>query len=423
MRRLMASMLFLLIAAAATAGPGDGIQIGNLVINPFIEGTYTTDSNINLDPTNQVDDAFLEGIGGIQFHYEREWFVLEGRLFSQLRRYEESVERDFNDWGERMAFRCGNRDVFSILVDQSMRSVTDYDRSTYFGGTLSPEAQNLSLTYDRSTRVERTLHDAGMVIGRSFGDKFELDVGVGTSWEDYQTNALFDISHVSVEGEVGWKATEKMSFMLTGGMREEKNDSYDGKATATTIRLGVKRRASDKMQLRLGVGADYFSRPAEINDFGREVQARSGGTRGINEGQRTDEQSFSFELSSTWVATDKITVEVAGHNAIQSTPQYPNTLDLITVGSMNIVYDFSDTITVSLTGSYRKDDYLDPVVELGEEQIRLDERLAGLARIDYVPPRQFLTIFVEGGYEQSESTIYYYNYDQLRLGGGISIRY
>ncbi len=90
---------------------------------------------------------------------------------------------------------------------------------------------------------------------------------------------------------------------------------------------------------------------------------------------------------------------------------------------MNIVYDFTDTLTISLTGSYREDDYLDPVVELGEERIRLDERIAGLARIDYVPPRQFLTIFLEGGYEQSESTIYHYNYDQLRLGGGLSIRY
>jgi hypothetical protein len=304
-----------------------------------------------------------------------------------------------------------------------MRSVTDYDRSTYFGGTLRPEAQNLSLTYDRSTRVERRLHDAGVILGRSLSDVFDLDIGVAAGQQEYSTNVLFDIENFTVKGEVGWRMTDKMSLIVGGEATEEMNESYDGNARSTSIQAGLKRRASDKLEFKFGAGVNRFTRPELINEYGREVQERTGWERGVSDKPRNDEKALSFDLSGTWVATDKISLEIAGHSAIQSTPQYPNTIDYIQVASMSAVYDFSDTMTVSLTGSFRRDDYLDPVVELGEEVVRLDERTAALARIDYIPPRRVLTFFIEGGYEESDSTIWHYNYDQLRLGGGVSLRY
>ena len=411
------------ISCSCLAGPGDGIQVGDLILNPFIEVNYTMDSNINLDPTNELDDAFLEGIGGLQFHLRRESYVLEGRGFGQKRQYEEFSEKDFTDWGEGVSYHSGDRGSLSVSIEQKMRSVTDYDRSTYFGGTLRPEAQNLSLTYDRSTRVERRLHDVGVILGRSLSDILDLDIGFGAGQQDYSTNVLFDIENVTMKGEIGWRMTDKMSLTLAGELTEEKNDSFDGRARATAVQAGLKRRTTDKLEFKFGLGMTRFTRPEVINDYGREVQERTGWARGVSDKPRNDETALSFDLSGTWVATDKITLELAGHSAIQSTPQYPNTIDHISVASASAVYDFSDTVTVSLTGSFRRDDYLDPVVELGDEVMRLDERTAALARIDYIPPRRFLTLFLEGGYEQSDSTIWHYNYDQLRLGVGISLRY
>ena len=425
MKVIFRSLAVLICAALCTdvyAGPGEGIHFGDLVINPFVEGSYTHDSNVYLDPTNEVDDAYLEGIGGIQFHYNARTFVVEGRLFGQVRKYEELIESDFTDWGESMVFRTGTRESVSVVVDQRFRIVTDYDRSSYVGGALRPEAQNLSLTYDRSTRVERKLHDIGVILGHTASDTVEFDLGVAAGKQDYETNVLFDVEYLEVKAEVGVRVTDKMLLIVNGSVTEEQNESYDGAARSIAVRLGLKRKSTDKLKFNASAGLNRFTRPEEVNDYGREVQETTGRATGSDE-PRNDEEAFSFELAGTWLATDKISIELAGHSGIQSAPQYPNTVDFISVGSMSIVYDLSDTLTVSLTGSYRKDDYLDPVVELGQEWQRLDERTAGLARIDYVPPRQFLTVFIEGGYELSESTIPQYNYDQLRLGGGISLRY
>jgi len=348
------SFLFICLIAAVPvfAAPGDGIQIGDLSLNPFVEGSYIFDSNVHLDPTNEVDDAYVEAIGGLQFHYNRRRCVVEGRLFAQFRRYQELSGKDFDDWGEKLMFRTGSRDTLYIMIDQTSRQVTDYDRSTYFGGTLRPEAQNLSLTYDRSTRVERNLHDVGLVIGRNFSDRLELDIGVAAAWQDYTTNVLFDVDYISAKGEVGWRMTDKMSLVLSGEVMEEQNQSFDGSARSTTVHLGVKRKTTDKLSFRVGAGMSSVSRPSDINEYGREVQALSGWERGINEGPRSDEEAFSFDIAGTWVATDKITLEIAGHNAIQSAPQYPNTLDYISVGSMSVVYDFSDRKSTRLNSSH-----------------------------------------------------------------------
>lgn len=420
---LLAGSLWMLAPLPLPAWMGDGVTVGDLVVNPFVEGLITSDSNVNLTETNEIQDVFYNFTGGAQFHFGPQDFTVDGRGFFLLRRYDQMFERDFENWGERLAVKIGSTETASILIDQNYRLINDYDSSTLFAETLRPEAQNLSLTYDRSTRSRRTLSDAGIMARRDMTDKIQTDIGAAFSSERYATNALFSVRRLTGKGEASYGITEKTFIIANVEYVFEQNESCVDDATALIIRGGMKTRSTDKMSLRAAVGMERYHRPLTINEATvLRLQGAGVGNEEANLGKV--DQALSFEASGKWMITEKITIEFAGHTAIQSVPQYPNTLDLVSAGSVSAVYATREnTISLALTGSYRRDDYLNPVWEQQQEWDRLDERLAGLIRLDYLPPRQFLSLYLEGGYGQATSTIPIYQCDQSRITAGFSLRY
>jgi hypothetical protein len=399
---------------------GEGIRVGDAVLDPFVEISGTGDSNVQLDTTNEQSDVFAELQVGLQLHYEPGWYTVDGRGFMLFRRYTKFSERDFNNYGERMTLMSGSRDFLSVLLVQSYRVVDDYDRSTYYGENVSPESQSLSLAYDKSIRVKRTLNDVGIILGRNLTDKTGLDLGFSYSSQAYDTNQLYDVVDLLAQAELSYQVTDKSAILLTGQYGDENNGSYVNDATYMVVRGGFRTKSTDKMTLKAGVGIEKYTRDtsrANWKDLGVAENAVYTGPR------KEETQDLSVDMTATWIATDKITVEATGRTALQSAAQYVNTVDQVGVASANAVYQLSDSTTVALTGSYRRDNYLDPVFENSILYDRLDERLAGLLRVDYRAPAQFLTIFGEISYEKATSTVPDFNYNQLRLSIGVSVHY
>lgn len=400
----------LLVSKASIAGPGEGIRAGNLIINPFVEGSFTWDSNIRLTETNQTEDSFADYLGGVQFRYQRPSFSFEGRAFLLFRRYTLLDDENFDNWGEQAGFYAGRRDKLSVYITQRHRIIDDYDRTSYFGQAAGAEEQNLSLTYDCSTRVRRTLSDAGIIFGKNAGSKTELDFGGNYSDERYETNALSRIRRIDFKGEAAYRVAGKTSVFLFINSGLEQNESIDDDGSSYAARVGLKKKSTDKLSFRAGAGVEAYQRPETV-------------VMSTNDVKPSSETVLSLEASATWQATQKVRVEFAGNNTVQSVPQYVDMLDMATMASLNIVYSVTTRFSLSLTGSFRRDDYLDPVVIEGETWDRLDEHRAGMIRVDYVPPRKFLTAYIEGSYEESTSTVPSYNYDQQRLAVGLSLRY
>jgi hypothetical protein len=399
---------------------GEGIHIGDAILDPFVEISGTGDSNVPLAPTNEQSDVFAELQAGLQLHYEPGWYTLDGRGFALFRRYTKFTEKDFNDYGERVSLMSGSRDFLSVLLVQSYRVVDDYDRSTYYGETVSPESQSLSLAYDKSMRVKRALNDVGIMLGRNLTDKTGLDLGFSYSSQAYDTNYLYNVVDILAQAELSYQVTDKSAILLTGQYGDESNDSYVKDATYMVVRGGFRTKSTDKMTLKAGVGFEKYKRDtsrANWKSLGVVENDEYTGPR------KEEEQDLSLDMTATWIATDKITVEAMGRTALQSAPQYVNTVDQVGVASANAVYQLSDSTTVALTGSYRRDNYLDPVIENSVQYDRIDNRIAGLLRADYRAPAQFLTIFGEIGYEKATSTVPEFNYNQLRLSIGVSVHY
>jgi hypothetical protein len=403
--------------STASGYMGEGVHIGDAVFDPFVELAATYDSNVNLQGTNEQSDIFTEIQAGLQMHYEPGWYTVDGRGFVIQRRYTKFTDKDFNNGGERISLISGSRESVSVLVMQSYRLIDDYDRSTYYGESISPESQNLSLAYDKSMRVKRTLNDVGVILGRDLTDKSGLDLGVSYSAQNYDVQDLYNVADLMAQAEIFYRVTDKSAALITGQYGIEKNKSFAKDASYLVLRGGVKTKSTDKMTLKAGLGVEEYNRDTTIVDQNNPDEKLYGGARNANQ------QIISADLTATWIATDKITVEVSGRTGIQSAQQYINTLNHVTVGSANAVYQLSDSTTLALTGAYRQDKYMDPVIENNTQYDRVDNRVAWLLRGDYRPLSQFMTVFGEIGYENAKSTVPDFNYNQLRLSIGVSAHY
>ena len=416
--RVPAALLAMALGAGlALAGPGEGVRVGYLTMHPFVDGSGTYDSNVGLVRTNEQDDVFYDAQGGVDFSYEPSWGRIDGRGFVLHRWYTDFTDKDFENAGERVSAHAGKRDTLSVIVEQSYRRIDDYDRSTYFGEPINPESRDVSLTYDRSMRLRRTLNDFGAVLGRQLTERVGVDVGGSYSEQDYSDRRLYDTDEKRGQIEAGYRLTDKTDGLLTLQYRREHNASFAGDADAFVIRGGLKTRSTDKLTFKAGAGLEDYQRE------GADGAPNTTGNYSAAQRDGGDESYFSFDVAGTWIATEKLTLELSGRNGVQSAPQYANTANRVTVTSLSELYRLLEPLTLSLTGSYRQDDYLDPVQEGGLVWDREDNRWAGLLRADYTPRAKFATVYGEIGYENDDSTIPEYRYDQLRAGLGVSVRY
>jgi hypothetical protein len=398
---------------------GEGIRVGDAILDPFVEISGTGDSNVPLASTNKQSDVFVELQAGLQLHYEPGWYTIDGRGFGLFRRYTKFTDRGFDNFGERVSLMSGNRDTLSVLLMQGYRLVNDYDRSTYYSEIVNPESQNLSLAYDKSMRIKRALSDAGIVLGRQVTDKIGMNIGFSYGSQAYKTNDVFDVVSLLGHGDLSYLVTDKSSVFVGAEYGTENNGSFAEDGTTKAIFVGVETKSTDKMTMRASAGEQEYTRSAVLDPSkyaDKDVEVYTGP-------RDSTTKSLDANLTATWIATEKISVEISGRTGLQSAQQYVNTINKIAVGSANAVYQLNDSTSVSLTGAYREDSYVDPVIENGIQYDRVDRRIAGLLRADYRAPAQFLTIFGEGGYEKARSTIPDFNYDQLRLSIGVTVRY
>jgi hypothetical protein len=79
-------------------------------------------------------------------------------------------------------------------------------------------------------------------------------------------------------------------------------------------------------------------------------------------------------------------------------------------------YRITPAISTTLSGAYRVDDYMEPVVDNNRTIDRQDKGAAGRFRIDYQAPAKFLKVYTEATYEDMSSNIEDYNDTRIALG-------
>lgn len=432
-RRVPAAVLLWGVwVAVAAGGPGDGVRLGSWVLSPYLELNLTHDSNVYKDGTNEIDDVFFEPELGLRFSSSSETNTtsFRGNLFYSDRQYDTEKNRDFKTYGDNLTLRHGNGRRALIELIQSYRHLDDNDRhaSDIEESPLSAEMVEDSNTLD----LERDVHQLGALVSRRMTDKLELGLSyryAGVMYENmtHERTEPKDLiipegldldGHIlQLDGSLG--LTDKTDAFLTLRQGRQYQEDTDGAADLTTVRLGLKSQGSAKVTYVASGGLERYERPGQSAGLEEGVDRYEA----VVDPENDSDVTFNFSAVVNWFITEKLTFRCGGYNGTQFSSFYQaNGLEYIS-GWAGLGYRLKPSLIFSLRGIYREDDYLDPVTHLGVTKDRVDERVEGHARIDYVAPGEFLRFYLEGTYDEVDSNFDFVDYVDVRVMLGAIIRY
>jgi len=380
----------LLPALAAAVPVAKGIRVGAFTLSPFagLAGTY--DSNVNRASSGEEDDVYLEGDLGLKLGYQARDLAIDGIGFGQQRLYADLDESDFGAGGEALRLRYGAPERIVVELQQSWRRVEDQDTYaalTSIGG-ISADA-----FLDANVRSRRDLWEVGAGVGAKLTDKTDVRAGYLFNETDYASTNLLDLTSHNAQLEALYKFRAKSAAVATllGGVQE--SDQVDDEATYVAARLGLQTLQTDRLLFKVGVGEQHYERP-------------EGGA----------EDRFHFDGQATWTATDKTQVILEGRNGIQlSSVSRANVVDY-TVVRLGIAHRVNPVLALSANGTYRLDDYQDPVPQGDQLVDRRDNGATIAFRADYRIPSKYLRLFAETSYETVDSTVRDYDVARATLG-------
>ena len=380
-----------LLPALATAAPATkGIRAGAFTLSPFagLSGTY--DSNVGRASSGEEDDVFFEGDLGLKLGYQAKDLAIDGIGFGQRRLYADLDDLDFGTGGEALRLRYGAPERIVVELQQSWRRVEDQDAyaaPTSIGGIAA------DAFLDANVRSRRDLWDVGAGVAAQLTDKTDVHAGSLFNETDYASTNLLDLTSHNAQLEALYKFRAKSAGVVTllGGVQE--SDEVDDEATYVAARLGLQTRQTDRLVFKAGAGGQHYERP-------------EGGA----------EDRFHFDGQTTWTATDKTQVTLEGRNGMQlSSVSRANVVDF-TVVRLGIAHRVNSVLALSANGTYRLDDYQDPVPQGDQMVDRRDNGTTVAVRADYLIPSMYLRLFAETSYETIDSTIRDYDVARATIG-------
>lgn len=437
MKKILLALLSLGVTLGAVLAFDEGINLQVARLNLFAELTGTYDSNARIvvpkgeiqdrqifqdeeigGVSDKEDDIFLELTLGGKLFRETDRFYAGLSLLGQFRRYFDFDELDNQSFIQELELRLGERGVdrFSIGLKQSYREVFDYEAIAIPDDFINPDATGLFLSEDRTERVSRQLFDIAGVLSWRTTDKLNTEFLVAYGSIEYDTERLFDWYDIKYQLELDYKLTDKTAALLTGQYGVQNSDALENEPDYYVIRGGILNRTTDKLSFKGGVGVGKYDRfrakPDERNPQEEDVVSTGGDTIDY----------ISFDVAGDYDLSQRTKLQFIGRNAVQPAAQYRDNPKVVTVASVGLSHRLLERFRLAGTVSYRNDDYEDPVeVDTGVFVDQEDTIWGGQLRLDYLPPRGNLNVYVEARYENRETTLPNEDYDQLRLTIGIRL--
>ena len=380
------------LPAWVRAAPVDkGIRVGAFTLSPFAGMAGTYDSNIQRASADEEDDVFLEANLGLKLGYQAKEVALDGIGFAQGRTYADHDEADFGAGGEALLLKLGAPERILVELQESWRRVEDFDNYGVIGavGGISADA-----FLDANVRSRRDILEGGVGVGAKLTDKTELQAGYRYNETDYASTNLLDLTshNAQIEALYQFRAKSAGFATLLGGVQD--SDQVDDEATYAAARLGLQTRQTDRLVLKAGVGEQHYERP------------EGGGT----------EDRFHFDGQASWTATDKTQVQLEGRNGIQLSSISRAIVVDYTVLRLGVAHRVNSVLALTASGTYRRDNYQDPVANGDQWVDRLDNGATFTLRADYLIPSKYLRLFAETMYETVDSNIRDYDVARATLG-------
>jgi len=399
----------------ADAGPGSGIRLASdTTFSPFIEASYTYDSNPLLLPEGEeLDDYFLDIVPALSFIKQNDRQSLSLRGWYQIRKYDEFTPLDDDTWQENIDWVYGDTRDLQLILSQRHGVLSDYE---FTQGDTDAKNQSgealLRMIETRTRRVHRALDDIG--VGASHEtDKTFIDIGVAYAAVAFEEeDGLYDWSELLASGDVGYRATDKT--VLGAHVELGQHDSDNELDTVDWLkgRLSTQYEPTYKTKIKIGAGL-------ESHNAGDATGAQSADLdTATSDSTDLDRLIFHYDARAIWAVTEKTDLQMFGRNEMLPTSAFAQNTKQINQGSVGIVYRPTETIQTTLGVSYRSDDYTRLISGVNA----FEELLGGQLRIVYDNRRRWLQIYLKARYEEFTSNIQD-DYVQLRLTVGLNLKY
>lgn len=379
----------------------------HLTIKPYVSLSYTYDSNIDSDSSNEDDSVFAVN-PAVDFEWHGAKWMLVGNIWYRHRYFcEFNDQMGENSYGESLQYRYSssaqNAKGWSLMLSERYAFINQSDDLDSQGG--------------RGIWRDRQTLDVSGVLERRFTERWHMDIQGQYSWLDYDNQTgryapLFGWSQYSAGAQLGYAASKWTDLLVAAGYSRYDQDidyndirtsrSYNEQSDAYSIQGGLGTRATERISYRALMGASWF-------DYGG--------------GGYTD-CGWTYTLSANWRVHRQVQLSLLGSSYYQPSDQYIGQAEKIynlsagvsylTLGdrlrlSANLMWRFSETCYADsvYTSSYKYD------------RTHLSARFAA----DYLLNR-WTSIFAHVIWDdESTDTNSYYDYNRIRGVFGIRLHY
>jgi hypothetical protein len=374
---MIAGMIFL--PGLLQAKPITGLELGRMRVSPWAELQATHDSNVGLTETDELSDYSVSAKIGVEAVQKSDKLLFVGQLWGLSQSYDKLSAEDHEDFGQLLNIDLGSREYLQGKLRQEYLDLDNLDPVT---GSIEGR--------------KRGAISAG--VGRAFGEKIEIDLMAGYTSLDYDAPWLFDWEEQRLDLRAGYNLTDKSMLFLDGIIGNQESDANVNDADYFTTHLGYAIRGTEKLNASIGVGFTEFDADSDFS-------------------------IFSYDAQVNWMPSEKIFFSAALRDyiqpAIQNQENYIVFTDLAFIGEWRITQSYS----VSLTQYFVNNDYEEDVEVDGVALAREEDRVGTRARASYISSAEFLEIYVQGEFENRDSTLSGGDYDRTLFSVGAVLNY
>ena len=379
----------------------------HLTIKPYVSLSYTYDSNIDSDSSNEDDSVFAVN-PAVDFEWHGAKWMLVGNIWYRHRYFcEFNDQMGENSYGESLQYRYSssaqNAKGWSLMLSERYAFINQSDDLDSQGG--------------RGIWRDRQTLDVTGVLERRFTERWHMDIQGQYSWLDYDNQTgryapLFGWSQYSAGAQLGYAASKWTDLLVAAGYSRYDQDidyndirtsrSYNEQSDAYSIQGGVGTRATERISYRALMGASWF-------DYGG--------------GGYTD-CGWTYTLSANWRVHRQVQLSLLGSSYYQPSDQYIGQAEKIYNLSAGVSYlTLGDRLNLSANLMWRFNEtcYADSVYtsRYKYDRTHLSARFAA----DYLLNR-WTSIFAHVIWDdESTDTNSYYDYNRIRGVFGVRLHY
>ena len=404
---LLGGVTLCLPAFAEVLDRNDGLRIGQrMTLRPYVTASVSYDSNPKSQHDDEDPDALWTISPGLSLAYNADSWSLLLSGYYNYRTYTRSTNQGYNQhsYGEDLRWNWANstgvEKGWSLIIGEAFQQLTGADDLTLSDGR----------GYVQDTRQLQL----SAALQRRFNERWHGNVNTGYYWLDYLNDtryagAMYGWDRLSLGGEAGFAPSPWTDIILSGGYQGYTQDNAGGNqylddtSYGWTVQGGIGSYMTDRISYRVLLGWTSF-------DYAGGASSSDGLTYTV---------SANWKIGETW---NTMVLATSYYQPAERQYASASRVDAVSWGLAKSMVRGKLRGTLDLRYRRETNEYV-----LGNGMDYTLDIITGRIGFDYTFCR-FFSVFAHCEYQrswndESDARGGAYDYDRLRITGGIRLAY